>query len=95
VSRDRGPRGGQFIAKGADRIVEGIDRRRGPGSTDPHELCDLKGATGLARRLADFWTFAGVTGTEFRVERMQGDRSLVGNNTRFYTLRSSLRLRPR
>jgi hypothetical protein len=94
VSRD-GPRGGQFIAKGEVRIVEGIDRRRGLGGReDPPEHCDLKGATGLAHRLADFWTLAGVAGIEFRVERMQGERSLAGNS-RFYALRSSLRLRAR
>lgn len=56
MSRDEGPRGGQFVALGEDTIIAGLDRKRAadPGAAGERDYLTVAGAAELAARITAF-----------------------------------------
>jgi hypothetical protein len=57
MSREDGPRGGQWLAQGADVVAEACDRRRlsGPQAKCERDWCAGAGAQSLAERIEEWW----------------------------------------
>jgi hypothetical protein len=57
MSREDGPRGGQWLAQGGDVVADACDRRilRGAQAKAERDWCDADGARSLAERIEEWW----------------------------------------
>jgi hypothetical protein len=55
MSREDGPRGGQWLAQGADVVAAACDRKRPTPAPPEIDHCSRSGALHLAARIRAYW----------------------------------------